>query len=85
MTVGELGAGDLPEAEQSRIRFAADTLLFCADLEKSPTGRAAFSEMAALSEELVANGRCTSPRAETLLDDLWACGPGVDAVLPVAA
>jgi hypothetical protein len=85
MTVEELGTASLLAAEQSRIRFAADTLLFCADLVKSPTGQAAFSDIAALRDDLVASGRCTAQRANGLLDDMWACGPGLDALVPAAA
>jgi hypothetical protein len=85
MTLQELGAAKLLPAEQSRIRLAADTLLFCADISHSRSGRAAFADVSALCEHLVSSGRWASESAGRLVDDLWACGPGFDAALPVAA
>src|SRR3954462_8989485 len=68
--------------EQACIREAADTLLFCRDLD-GEDARAAFSAAATLTDRLIDAGRWTSSGACRLLDDGWACGPGramLDAV-----
>jgi hypothetical protein len=76
-TLEDLGPAKLLPAEQDRIREAADTLIFAADLEEA---RAALADIDALVEHLVASGRWTAERAEQLAADLLACGP----VTPVA-
>jgi hypothetical protein len=76
-TLDDLGPAKLQPAEQERIRDAADTLIFAADLEEA---RPALADVDALSEHLVASGRWTEERADQLVHDLLACGP----VAPVA-
>jgi hypothetical protein len=83
--VNELGAIKLLPAEAARIRHAADTLLFCADLSHDRAARSEFSEVDVLREHLVSSGRWSEERASALVDDLWACGPGLLAALPAAA
>jgi hypothetical protein len=83
MTVRDLGPAKLLPSEQGCIREAADTLLFCRDLD-GDDAREVFAEAAGLADALIESGRWTSSRARRLLDDIWACGPGA-ALLEVAA
>ena len=76
-TLDDLGPAKLQPAEQDRIREAADTLIFAADLDEA---RTTLADLEALVEHLVASGRWTAERAEQLAADLLACGP----VTPVA-
>jgi len=69
----------LQDEEADRIREAADTLLFCDDLEAAPAARAALEDITALARDLVASGRWMPESADLLLDDLGACGPSVVA------
>jgi hypothetical protein len=71
-TLDDLGPTKLQPAEQERIREAADTLIFAADLDEA---RAALEDVDALAEHLVESGRWTSERADRLVQDLLACGP----------
>ena len=71
-TLEDLGPTKLQPAEQDRIRDAADTLIFAADLEEA---RAALEDVDALAEHLVASDRWSEERAKQLVDDLLACGP----------
>ena len=76
-TLEDLGPAKLQPAEQARVREAADTLIFAADLDDA---RAAMADVDSLAEHLVASGRWSEERAKQLVDDLLACGP----VTPVA-
>jgi hypothetical protein len=71
-TIEDLGPTKLQPAEQDRIRDAADTLIFAADLEEA---RAALEDVDALAEHLVASDRWSEERAKQLVDDVLACGP----------
>ena len=71
-TLDEIGAAKLLPAEQARIRDAADTLIFAADLEEAQD---ALRDMGALAEHLLASGRWLEERVDTLVADLLACGP----------
>jgi hypothetical protein len=71
-TLEDLGPTKLQPAEQDRIREAADTLIFAADLEEA---RAALEDVDALAEHLVASDRWSEERAKQLVDDVLACGP----------
>jgi hypothetical protein len=71
-TLDELGPVKLQPAEQERIRDAADTLIFAADLDEA---RPTLADIDALAEHLVASGRWTQDRADQLVHDLLACGP----------
>ena len=84
-TLRELGPAKLLPAEQARIRGAADALLFCADVASDPSAGAAFSDLVALREHLVASGRWTAERADQLVGDVWACSPSLDVALRSAA
>ena len=71
-TLDELGPTKLQPAEQDRVREAADTLIFAADLDEA---RAAMADVDSLAEHLVASDRWSEERARQLVDDLLACGP----------
>jgi hypothetical protein len=71
-TLDEIGPTKLQPAEQARVREAADTLIFAADLDDA---RAAMADVDALAEHLVASDRWSEERARQLVDDLLACGP----------
>jgi hypothetical protein len=70
-------AGDsklLPE-EQDQIREAADTLLFCQDVDSDSEAKLALDRVRALARRLAGTGRWTPDAAERLLEDLAGCGP----------
>jgi hypothetical protein len=71
-TLEDLGPAKLLPAEQARIREAADTLIFAADIEEALP---VFEEVAALKAHLVESGRWTQERADELGRDLDDCGP----------
>ena len=71
-TLAELGPTKLLPAEQARIRDAADTLIFAADLEEA---RGALRDMGDLTDHLLSSGRWLEERIDTLVADLLACGP----------
>jgi hypothetical protein len=83
-TLRDLGPAKLLGDEQARIRRAADTLVFCADLVANPAARAAIADLATLQDNLVDSGRWSPERAGRLMDDVWACGPGAGIALPIA-
>ena len=85
MSLRNIGPAKLLPREQAQIRLAADALLFCADLQADVSARDEFAEVEALFDHLVASGRWSDPRAAQLVDELWACGPGPDALLDMAA
>ena len=71
-TLTELGPTKLLPAEQSRIRDAADNLIFAADLTEA---RESLLDMSRLAEHLVTSGRWMEERVDRLVADLLACGP----------
>jgi hypothetical protein len=71
-TLEELGPTKLQRSEQSRIRDAADTLIFADDLAQAHD---ALLDMGELAEHLVASGRWLEERVDRLIDDLLSCGP----------
>jgi hypothetical protein len=71
-TLDELGPTKLQPAEQSRIRDAADTLIFASELAEA---REALLDMGELAELLVTSGRWLEERVDRLIDDLLGCGP----------
>jgi hypothetical protein len=79
-----MGPAKLWPAEQTCIREAADALLFCRDLHDH-AAKEALAAVAVLSDDLIDAERWTSRRAQRLLDDVWACGPGEALTLPLAA
>ena len=73
-TLEDLGPTKLLPAEQDRVRDAADTLLFAADLD-SPGAREALDDVTSLLASLVESGRWTQERANDLAEDVGGCGP----------
>jgi hypothetical protein len=75
-TLQELGPSKLQPAEQERIRYAADSLLFSSDLEHDHVARDALQDVRELCRALVQSGRWTAQTAERLAEDVRRCGPG---------
>ena len=71
-TLEDLGPAKLQPAEQQRVREAADTLIFAADLDEA---RTVMDDVDTLAEHLVTSDRWSEERARQLVDDLLACGP----------
>jgi hypothetical protein len=66
---------ELRPEELTRIRAAADSLVFCDDVELDSDARDAADEIADLAVELVESGRWDEDTAEALVSDVLACGP----------
>jgi hypothetical protein len=66
---------ELRPEELDRIRLAADSLLFCEDVELDSDARDAADAIADLAVELVESGRWDEDTAEALVSDVLACGP----------
>ena len=73
-TIADLATTKLQPGEVERIRNAADTLLFCEDLD-APGAREALADAEALTLALAESGRWTDERAQRLFDDLAETGP----------
>lgn len=71
-TLEDLGPAKLQPGEQDRIREAADTLIFSADLDEA---RGALADVETLAAHLLSSGRWSEERAEQLVRDVLACGP----------
>jgi hypothetical protein len=71
-TLEDVGPTKLHRTEQTRVRDAADTLIFAATVDDA---RAALEDVDALCEHLVATDRWSAERAAELARDLAACGP----------
>lgn len=84
-TLAELGPAKLQRSEQERIRYTADTLIFCADLLHDDAARDSLEDTELLCEVLVQSGRWERVTAERLIDDLRACGPRLPLDLSHAA
>lgn len=78
--VAELGPTKLHDAEQERIRYAADSLIFCADLGEDEAAREALSDTQALLDGLVESDRWEQATADRLAADLRDCGPAPEPV-----
>jgi hypothetical protein len=78
-TLDEIGPSKLLPEEQERVRHAADTLIFSADLLADVAARAAVEDVERLCRALVDAGRWEQPTAMRLADDVTQCGP---ALLP---
>jgi hypothetical protein len=84
-TLRDLGPIKLRSSEMAVIRYVADTLLFCADIVRDRSARAAYAEFGEIHAHLVECGRWTAERAGALADDVWACGPSLDVPVGRAA
>ena len=78
--VAELGPTKLHDAEQDQIRYAADSLIFCADLGEDEATREALNDIQMLLDALVESGRWEQVTADRLASDLRGCGPAPEAI-----
>jgi hypothetical protein len=74
-TLRSVGDIKLHADEQDQIREAADTLLFCDDMDANSTAKTALEGIRDLTRQLVATGRWTPEAADGLLEDIAGCGP----------
>ena len=84
-TLGELGPAKLQPVEQERIRYTADNLILCADLLDDDAARDSLEDTELLFEVLVQSGRWERSTADSLIEDLRACGPELPLDLTQAA
>ncbi len=84
-TLDELGPVKLQPAEQERIRYAADSLIFCADLLEDDATRDSLEDTELLCEVLVESGRWERATTDRLIADLRGCGPELPLELQQAA
>jgi hypothetical protein len=84
-TLQDLAPAKLLPSEEARIRYTADSLLFCADIVRDAAARRAYADVERLGEHLVDTGRWTEERTLRLQDDVWACGPGLPSLHAMAA
>ena len=78
--VAELGPTKLHDAEQDQIRYAADSLIFCADLGEDEASRDALTDAQSMLDALVESGRWSQETADRLAGDLRECGPEAEPV-----
>jgi len=71
------GAGEakLHADEVDQVREAADTLLFCEDIDAGPEAKLALDGVRELTRQLVATGRWMPGAADRLFEDVAGCGP----------
>jgi hypothetical protein len=84
-TLADLGPSKLQSGEQERIRYAADSLIFCQEVESDPAAVESLAEVRLLLDHLVDSGRWTKETADHLSDDILACGPREELALGAAA
>jgi hypothetical protein len=84
-TLEDVGPAKLLPPEQATLRFAADQLLFCADIVHDGAARRAYADVERLCDHLVRAGRWNMGRADRLGDQVWDCGPGLPTRFAVAA
>jgi hypothetical protein len=82
-TLDELGPSKLLDAEQDRIRLAADNLIFASDIHQDGA-QEALLDTDLLCSTLVESGRWTEPTAHRLAEDLRECGPAPENVAAAA-
>jgi hypothetical protein len=83
-TLSELGPTKLQDAEQDRIRDAADNLIFSANLTEDVVARDALADIEVLCRDLVESGRWEQVTADRLAADVAACGPEHESELEPA-
>jgi hypothetical protein len=74
-TLEDLGPTKLFVDEQDRIRYAADSLVFCSELERDDAALEALTDIDLLCQALVDAGRWEQITAARLCDDVSQCGP----------
>jgi hypothetical protein len=83
-TLEDMGPSKLLEAEQQRIRYAADNLIFSADLSSDAEAQDALADVEALCNALIESGRWEQVTASRLAEDVFECGPAAPAILQAA-
>lgn len=83
-TLEDMGPSKLLDAEQQRIRYAADNLIFSRDLSTDIEAQDALADVEGLCRALVDSGRWEESSATRLADDVFQCGPVVPAILQAA-
>jgi hypothetical protein len=83
-TLDDMGPSKLLDAEQQRIRYAADNLVFSTDLTTDVEACDALEDVATLCRALVESGRWEQATAMRLVDDVCECGPASRIVLQAA-
>jgi aminoglycoside phosphotransferase len=83
-TLEDVGPSKLLEAEQQRIRYAADNLIFAGDLSSDVDAQDALADVEALCAALVESGRWEQVSAGRLAADVYECGPAAPAILQAA-
>lgn len=74
-TLEDLGPSKLFPDEQERIRYAADSLIFCSDLDGDGAALEALRDIEQLCQALVDSGRWEPVTAAQLEADIAGCGP----------
>jgi hypothetical protein len=74
-TLRSVGDAKLNASEEDQVREAADSLLFCEDIDSGPEAKLALDGIRDLTRQLVATGRWTQDAADRLLEDVAGCGP----------
>jgi hypothetical protein len=74
-TLRSAGESKLHVAEQDQIREAADTLLFCDDIDAGSDAKRSLEGIRDLTRRLAATGRWAPEAADRLLEDVAGCGP----------
>ena len=74
-TLRAVGDSKLHPEEQDQIREAADTLLFCDDVDSGSDAKLALDRVRELSRRLAGTGRWTPEAADRLAEDIAGCGP----------
>lgn len=83
-TLEDMGPSKLLEAEQQRIRYAADNLIFASDLSNDVEAQEALADVETLCAALVESGRWEQVSAGRLAEDVYECGPVTPAILQAA-
>jgi len=83
-TLEDIGPSKLLDGEQMRIRYAADNLIFSADLSTDIEAVAALEDIDALCRALVESGRWEQASATSLAENVFQCGPAEPVVLQAA-
>jgi len=74
-TLRSVGDSKLHHEEQEQIREAADSLLFCEDIDAGSEAKLALDGVRELSRRLAGTGRWSPDAADRLLEDVAGCGP----------
>jgi hypothetical protein len=83
-TLEDVGPSKLLDGEQQRIRYAADNLIFSADLATDVEALDALEDIESLCRTLVETGRWEEVSATRLAEDVYQCGPAEPVILQAA-